>query len=260
MTIPAWVAFILLSSFHPAQAQQPLASPSPTAPSGQIEFDRIQEGVLYFKPNAENKTLTPLQTNLTDAKLIGVLRPVPGGEPFALITGKTCKNCLADPGLFALPPSGGKPSGYLYPGKILEPRNRALAYEARAFYGHCMSRKKQDLLIIFQRETVDRKHGLLKSVLIAEPAVEHIGGMQSHIHDTLLEAHLPQINDTLRLVKKHECFEIEGRNRVMLSRPLDIQMRNARGLRDEDDESTTSGADEDSSDDDAPGSHNAPAK
>jgi hypothetical protein len=270
MTILALVASILLTAFHPAEAQQPLASPAPTAASSQIEFDRIQEGVLYFKPSSQNKTPSPLQTNLTDAQLIGVLHPIPGGEPFALIAGKTCKNCLADPGLFALAPSGGKPSGYLYPGKILEPKNRSLAYEARAFYGRCMSRKKQELLIIFQRETVDRKHGLLKSVLIAEPALEHLGGIQSHIHDTLLEAHLPQINDTLRLVKKHECFEIEGRNRVMLSKPLDIQMRSARGMRDEDDESATGSADQknndqessdqESSDNDAATTHTEPAK
>jgi hypothetical protein len=199
-----------------------------------VEFDHLDEGILYFKSTGDS-TPSPLKTGLTDAKLVGILRPLPGGEPFALITGKTCKNCQADEGLFALPPSGGKPSGYLFPGKIFESKNHALAYEGRAFFGRCLSRKTHDVLVIFQRETVDRKHGLLKSVLISEPALEHEGGLQSHLHETLLEAHLPSLNDTLRLVKHHECAEIAGRNRVMLSHPLDVQLHGSRPLRDEDD-------------------------
>jgi hypothetical protein len=239
LTLCAITFFAFAVFTKAAQAQSsPSVSPSLSPNLASIEFDRIQDGILYFAQNGQSGTKppAPLDTHLTDAQLIGVLRALPGGEPYALMTGKTCKDCLADPGLFALPPSGGKPNGYLYPGKIFQNKTRALVYEGRAFYGRCLSRKPVDVLVIFQREIVDRKHGLLKSVLIAEPALEHEGGLQSHLHETLLESRLPSLNDTLKWVKKRQCTEIAGRNRVMLSHPLDVQLRGARGLRNEDDE------------------------
>ncbi|MDR3608744.1 MAG: hypothetical protein P4M08_15375 [Oligoflexia bacterium] len=226
----------------PSPTPSPLPKPTPRplpspVSSADFNIDRLQNGVLYFQSSGGAPAPAPLQTHLDEAKLLGSLRPLPnGGQPFLLLTGKTCKNCQADPGLFLIPPSGGKPNGYIYPGRIFA-RNRSLVYESRAFYGRCLTRKNHDVLVIFQREIVDRRHGLLKSVLIAEPALQHEGGSQSHIHDVLLERNLPVLATTLRMLKDHECREIPGRSRIMLNRPLDVQLRNTREHDNDDDDS-----------------------
>jgi hypothetical protein len=218
-----------------------------TGRSNSIEADRLENGILYFKPlpgQSASSAPAPLQTNLNDVRIIGALRPLPGGMPYVLLAGRTCKDCQAEPSIFSLSPAGGKPNGFLYPGQIFESRTHAKVYESRGFYGRCLTSRQHDVLVIFQAEKIDKKHGLMTSVLVAEPGLEHESGIQDHLHETLLERHLPRLADTLRYVRTHDCHEIEGHSRVMLSRPLDVQIRNSRKMRDEDDDQEEDSASE----------------
>jgi hypothetical protein len=116
--------------------------------------------------------------------------------------------------VYVMGPDGAKPTGFVYPGKILEPKTRALLLDSRTFFGRCLPRRG-DVLLIFQKEKIDRRSALQSSVLIAEV-------QNGKLDETFLERHLPSLSATLKFVKKKICHEIEGRNRLMLSQPLDL--------------------------------------
>lgn len=219
-------------------------SPSTVASSGlAFEVDHIDNNTVYFKKSAtapsNAQVPNPLKlASIYDLKPIGALRPAAGDQPYFLFQGKACKDCNQDPGIYAVrPPSTGdgtsaNPTGYVMPGKILDPRNHSVLSESRAFYGRCLRNRADDVLVIFQREKIDR-HGMQSSVMIAEPpAKDHA----NHLEETLLERHLPRINDTIQQMKHNACHEIDGHNRLMASHILDVRSLHNRDLDKDDDE------------------------
>lgn len=236
-------AFIaILTSFAPASLQAqpsplPVAVPSsapstaPTAPPTALEYDRTEDTTIYFKAPPGTPVPPPLKTELYDLVYLGVLRPSPStppAQPYFLFTGRPCKNCIQDVGVYAIRPTGGRPTTYVHPGKILDSKTGAVVLESRAFFGRCLTRQSGTQYLVFQKERVDRRNRLQISVLIAEPGSDHM-------NERLIERHLPRLEETLRLVKSKACHEITGRNRRMLSRPLDINTRHQIPEKDEDD-------------------------
>ena len=183
-----------------------------------VELDRAEESVVYFKTTDGSPAPGPLKTGLFDMKYLGVLRPEGEGLPNFIFTARPCQNCMQDSGVYLLRPMPGRPDAFVYPGKILEPKTRAVVLEARAFFGRCL-KGKPDVYLIFQKERIDRRPRLQTSVFIAQPSSAY------HLEEKLLERHLPRLEDTLKLVRARSCREIEGRNRLMLTKPLDLSPR-----------------------------------
>ncbi len=194
--------------------------------------DRIVEdakgSTIHLKSNGSgSKKLT---TPLYAVKELAFLESSEGGVPHLLVTGLPCKNC-EEKVIFMLPVNGSKPFQFVYPGRIVDPKSRAVLMESRAFYGKCMSGNTQDVYLVFQKERVDRRRSLQSSVYVAEPGKEFI-------KEKLMERtrEMPRLESTLKRVKTKLCFEIVGRTRTMLAKPLDLTPRAGTGDDDDDKE------------------------
>jgi hypothetical protein len=196
-----------------------------------LVVDHVEKGTLFFKANAPGVVVPPpLKTDLYEIHPLAVLT----GEntPYVLFEARTCENCNQEATLYAIKTNGESPSSFVFPGRIIDPKSRAVVYESRAFYGHCVSNRVSDVYIVFQKERIDRRNRLQQSVLVAEPTTRFMS-------DKLYETGLPRLSDTLKLVKAKRCSEVEGHNRMMSRRPIDLKVHH-----DDDDE------DEDSPDED----------
>jgi len=197
-------------------------------PSPPLEVDRIEGGTLYFKGESP-KSIT---TRLHNLKVLGTLTPQAGGPTSILLTAMPCASCVEERAVYLLRTDGAHPSHFVFPGKILDPKTKEVLLDSKAFYGRCLP-EYGDIYLVLQKEKVDRRKGLQSSVFVAEPT-------PTHLKEKLMEKErrLPKLNSILARVKKKECFEIEGRNRLMLRKPLDLTPR--RGGEDDPD-----GADDD---------------
>jgi hypothetical protein len=230
--------FSFLSIFQLSQAF--CSSPS-------VEFDHIEENTVFFKTANGTTPPKPLKTGLFDLKYLGSLSS-PESEPYFVFTGKPCAEkpctekpcatCMEEKAVYILKPQAEKPVGFVYPGKILDPKNKALLHEARAFFGKCMNHKR-DVYVVFQRERIDRRRGLQPSVLVVEPAKEHL-------HEKLIERRpLPQIKVAEKAVKRKICQEIDVRKREMHMK-VNLHPKQPGDPNDDDDDDDRADADEDS--------------
>lgn len=234
--LPVLVAVSVIPALGavPAASPSPLTSPpaaSAPAPTPAmasssltgIDIARIENTTIYFKSPDGVAVPSPVKTGIYELKYLGALRQIDGGsaqQPYFLFTGRPCDNCIQDKAVYAIRATdgaiAGKLTSFVYPGKVFLPKDRALALQSRAFYGKCLPRHRSDVYVVFQTEHIDRRHRTMMSVFVAEPG-------PNHLIETLIERRLPRIIETLRKVKAKACHEIEGRNRVMLSKPFDLR-------------------------------------
>jgi hypothetical protein len=250
------------------KAQEELTEPElpiQAQPDAPVAIDRVDGNTVYLKatgsPTEGSTDPKPLVLDgLSDLQPIGVMRAAQGGKPYVLVRAKPCKECKQEPAIFIAQVGGSKVSRFVEPGRILDYRNRSTLMESRAFYGHCLSSKSGDVYLVFQKEKVDRKRQPQQSVVVIEPIVEAVegGAMNDHLHETLIERHLPALSRTLHLVKGKVCREIESRNRVMASRPVDVSLKRQKATDQDDDDDDADAPRENQSDRDYDG--NAPAK
>ena len=179
------------------------------------QFDHIEETTIYFNQASKSPPLQSIPTGISDLKYLGILNSSENAPPYFLMSGKNCETCEEDQAIYLISPTGKKPSRFVYPGKILDPRTRGILIKSRAFFGKCLNSRKNDVLVVFQDEKVDRRAHPQSSVLVVEAA-------EPHPKENLLERTLPSIHATLKKVKGKTCAEIEGRNRLMADRPLDL--------------------------------------
>jgi hypothetical protein len=189
-----------------------------------VDVEKIAEdssgSTLFFKRNG--KDLLSLRVPLYEVRVLRELEVAEAGTPLhLLVSARPCKACPEEASLFLVRGDGKKPMHFVTPGRILDPKTRAVLLESRAFYGRCLPDADQEAYIVFQNERVDRRRHLQASVYIAEPGREFV-------RERLIEKRAPRIDRTLRRVKAKECFEVSGRNRLMLAKPLDLTPR--RGL------------------------------
>jgi hypothetical protein len=193
------------------------------AAQAEIALDRIEQGTLYFKGTP---SFPALKTDFQELVYLGALRP-PEGLPYFLLAGKPCAACpqSQEKGLYLIRPNGGKPTQLVYPGKLIDSKTGSVVMESRAFFGQCL-RDRGDVYVAYQKEKVDRKNRLQPSVFIAE-------AMPRFLHESLLERRMPSFQETLKRVKAKQCREIEGRNRMILNKPLDLNPRRGTDLSEE---------------------------
>jgi hypothetical protein len=207
---PGWLALlaIFLGFSTPLKAAF-----EPHAPwTGEPE---VEGSVIRFKTPEGSELPGALNTRLFDLKYLGTLPPAAGAKlPYVLVVGRPCDNCENQRGVYMMRVDGQKSSQFVFPGKILDPKTRALLYESRAFWGKCLPQGEVGY-IAYQKERVDRRRGMPMSVFIAKPGAQFI-------EERLIERRLPRIQDALHHVKRKECFEIAGSNRTMMSKKIDI--------------------------------------
>lgn len=197
-------------------------------------YEKTNGQNLVFKDEKSGKSET-LKTEASSPGFVAMLTDPESGTPYALFEGKTCPKCGPEnTSLFLQRIDGrGKATSFVYPGRIVDPKKNAVVYNGRLFYGNCLPSVKQGV-VTHQSEAVDRR-GTQKSVVIAEPGPQYI-------YEVLLERKLPALKTTLDLVKRKSCFEIAGRNRSVLKRPLDLTPK--KGLDDNEDEDEDKSGDE----------------
>lgn len=217
-------------SKHHHRGRQPAAAEVTSSASAQtgglfeIEVERVEGQTLFFRvPEGKTKP-APQKVDLHDISPLGAIGKT------VVLAAKPCQNCSQEKAIYLLTPGKSKPQPYVFPGKILDPKTRAVLLESRGFFGKCLNRRGP-VYVVYQKERVDRRKSLQTSVFFAEPNANHPG----HLDETLLERHLPSLNETLRMVKLKTCREVPGSNRMMLSRPLDLKPRNSREQNEDDD-------------------------
>ena len=205
-----WVLFALIPFNHPRAATQ---------------FTKADSNSFYFnKDGQEIKLVTPFKS----PQFLGVLDDGTVA-PYSLYLAQACTQCPVDPPSVYMQKIEGqnnKPFQFVYPGKITDTKKGQIVFDSRAFYGECIKGVKS-AYVSFQKEIVDRRRGLQRSVFVAKPG-------DQKPQEKLMERGLPAVETALQLVKKKVCFEIPPKNRKVLSRPLDLSSQ--KGLEDDEDE------------------------
>lgn len=195
-----------------------------------VQFDHIEQNTIFYKSNpSKNEQIQSFKTNLFELKYLDTLNSRTGGLPYFLVSANPCANCSNEKAIYLIrPQSDSKPTAFVYPGKILDPKNRELLMESRSFYGECLPGRK-DIYLVFQKEKVDRRSRLQNSVYLAEPQKEYLS-------EKLIERRLPNIHSTLKLVKAKRCKEIDSRKRFMSNKFFNLQFPIAEDRDDDDDD------------------------
>jgi hypothetical protein len=188
-------------------------------------FDKTSGSTLFFKSEEGNKTES-LKSDTPSPNFVAMLTDPESNTPYVIYEGRTCNSCeTTNISLFVQRLDGkGKATSYVYPGRITDPK-KGLVYEGRVFYGNCLPKVKAGI-VAHQRESVDRR-GMQNSVLIAEPGPQYV-------YEILLERRLPNVRTTLDFVKRKSCFEIAGKSRSVLRKPLNLTPQ--KGVGDDDEE------------------------
>jgi hypothetical protein len=138
---------------------------------------------------------------------------------------RQCESCGEARQLFAIREDGKKLTHFVLPGRIVDPGTRALVFESEAYFGRCLEPGRgpatgandDEVLVVFQRERLDRKHSLQPSVFIAWPSSEFLA-------ETLVEGRgLPSLRATQRKAQTGNCFRIETHHRLMSDRPIRLR-------------------------------------
>lgn len=197
-----------------------------------IELDRVEEGsVIHLKSTHEKVSApSPLKTNLFGLQPLGTLRGTGKDIPsYFALSGKSCSNCQEEKAIYFVRGTGGRMDRFVFPGRIIDPKTRNVLVESRAFIGHCLTRVPGDVYVVFQKERIDRRRYLQPSLFIAQPGPQHL-------QERLVERRLPNIRETLQLVKHKRCREIDGLNRMMLAKPINLRPNREQPTIDEDDD------------------------
>ncbi|MFN7684578.1 MAG: hypothetical protein ACK5QT_04105 [Oligoflexia bacterium] len=142
---------------------------------------------------------------IREPQLVGMLESERKAAPYLLISGTSPGS--AEKALFLVRADGGlKPQRLTFPGKLLDPSDRKVVYESRFFFGRCLPKQKYDAVVIFQKEHLDRKRGLQRSVYVAEAT-------PTLLEERLLERGLPALQWVEVRMRSKQCTEISGRNR-----------------------------------------------
>ena len=220
--------------------------PAARAESPGPELDHIDGETLVLKG------LKPIATHLKDLKYLGLIKNE--GASYVVVTGKNCagNDCLEDRAVWLIPTEGThKSHQFIHPGKIVDPKSGVTLLDSRAFFGRCVP-GSGELYIAFQKDLVEKKRhkrrykSVEPSTYTAEPFKDGLKEKLTEIRSIkTLASHQ---RATLARVKQKTCFEIDGRNRNMLAKPLDLKPRHEGDDADDEDDSP----DSDTGDDAAP--------
>lgn len=184
----------------------------PQKVTDQIEVDRVTDGTIYFTSVRGNPPHAPLKTQLHGVEVVTILRPSDGSRENGalLISARPCADCQDQHFIYLIELDGNDAIQLVHPGRVRDRRNGKLLFDGRAFYGACLPQRKNDVLVMFQKEKVDRRRYLQSSVFVAEIRPEGI-------HEELVVRGRPRISKTLRSVRKKKCVEVKGIDRRTIS-------------------------------------------
>lgn len=188
-------------------------------------FEKTQGSDLVFKDGTQTLTVKTAYPNPEFKAILGGENGLPR---HVLFEAKSCEKCPDEVRSLYLQRMDNpkqKPMQFVYPGKVIDPKKGQVVFESRAFYGQCLP-KIPAAYVVHQRENVGRR-GFQRSVFVAQITPE--GATEQ-----LVERRLPTVTTTLQLVKRKVCFEIQGKTRTVLKKPLDLTPR--QGMDDEDEE------------------------
>ncbi|MBI3535619.1 MAG: hypothetical protein HY072_09085 [Deltaproteobacteria bacterium] len=195
-----------------------------------IVIDKIDGNVIYFKKPLNDNNTSSIKINLFEISFISFVNSSEIQKPLLLISAKPCANCLQDRSIYLINTEGTILSQFVYPGKIIDQKQNQVVYESRAFYGNCLSASNKhgnlkkffpavsenftgDIYLVFQKDKIDRRKRHAQSILMATPG-------KNYTYETLSERQPASIQTVLKKVKSKDCFEIEGRNRRMLTKAV----------------------------------------
>jgi hypothetical protein len=138
--------------------------------------------------------------------------PVAGAPPFLIFSGRGCDKCDMNTSIYILSPTDGslikaaKSRRYPFPGKVFAfgPAH-TLIRVSRLFIGNC-SQGRGPIAVWFINSKLNSDKWE-KSVFIAEVK-------NGILMSKFLVPPLPDINETLQLLHKHQCYEIPGKDMV----------------------------------------------
>lgn len=206
--------FVLTIAISLAWVHHAGATPTP-------EIEHIDGGTVYLKK------AVPLKTRLADLVVLGWLES-DATAPYLVLTARSCETCAQERHVYLIRLDGKQSTHFVHPGRVVDPKTGLTLIESRSFFGHCIT-GYGEVLVTFQKERVDRRRALQQSVHVAWPGKEYL-------QEKLLERRLPGVHQALHFVRAKKCKEISGRNRLMLSKPLDLTPRH--GIDDASDDST----------------------
>jgi len=165
-------------------------------------FKGVENNNIVFQ--AADGVIPPssLQTKLHSLEYLGTLSSPEGHAPYLVISAKTCDQCDFPKNLFLIRADGSDIASFTYPGKIKSHLNGRSLMESRVFFGKCINKHDQ-VLVVFQKDKVDRRRYLQSSVFVAE-----VG--QENLKEKLMVRRRPSIKSALNKVRKKQCQEIKG--------------------------------------------------
>lgn len=185
-----------------------------------VEFDRIDGSVVHLKAPEGASAPKPVDTKLFDLKHLGRINAIDGSAPYLVFSARPCQGCEQDQHVYLIRMDGQRSTHFVYPGKILDPKSRATVLQSWAYFGKCLS-DTREAYVEFRDERVDRRRGLQSSVFIAEPA-------KDHLEEQMKEGRRRPKRQTVENRSKRKgssCIRIEGRNRMMSAKALDLRPR-----------------------------------
>lgn len=182
---------------------------------------------IEFQAPAGREKIRPLNlAPLVEPLFIFWLRPSTEAVPYLLVSAASQE--AGERSLYVVRADGGlAPQRVTFPGRVLDPKSREVVHESHAFYGRCMAGQEHDALILYQRDRNDRKRRLQTSVYVAEAAP----GM---LRERLIERRMPSLSSLQDRVRRRQCKEVPGRNRLFDA--AFFQLRNQRADLPDDDE------------------------
>lgn len=212
------MAGVLLFSGIGSSSQISSTSPKPQNPLNAIQFDRFEKQFIYWISPTLN--VEPTGTRLHDLHFLGKINSPADQAPFFLFSGLPCAGCADEKELYLISPKIGSSKAwvtpFVYPGKIIDPKKGGAVFDGRAFLGKCVHNRGEGYFV-FQKERLDKKNRLRSSVFAAEPNGKFLS-------ESLIESRrMPKIRETELLVKRKQCIEISGRNRMVKVKVRGIQ-------------------------------------
>ena len=165
-------------------------------------FKSIENNQIVFQTPEGTPAPSSLQTKLYNLEYLGSLSSPEGYAPYLVISAKTCDQCNFPKNLFLIRADGSDIASFTYPGKVKSHINGRSLMESRVFFGKCLNKHDQ-VLVVFQKDKVDRRRYLQSSVFVAE-----VG--QENLKEKLMIRRRPSIKSALRKVRQKQCQEVKG--------------------------------------------------
>ena len=148
-------------------------------------------------------------TTIYDLKVVGQLRTA-RKLPYYILSGRGCQQCDENTSIYIHSPSDGSMKGsagqtrFAYPGREVNHEDGSPVYEARMFFGDCVT-SHPNAVIWFQRSLGDDKQWHA-SVFLAQIRNDSL------IYEEL-QTELPRLGEALEAVRKGQCQELPGADR-----------------------------------------------